>query len=202
MKDQFYDAMLNIKTTGDQKGFNKSIHYHRYEPTPYEALKILFNEYELTGSDRIVDFGSGKGRLAFFVHYLFHASAVGVEMNETFYIEAVANLRAYLRKNKVPKDKILFSCCLAEEYQISPSDNRFYFFNPFTIQIYVKIINRILRSVEETPREVELILYYPPEDYIFYLENKTSFYLVKEVVLPGLYEQNHNERFLIYRLRW
>jgi hypothetical protein len=34
MNEQYYDALLNIKTTGEQKGFNDSFHYHRYEPTP------------------------------------------------------------------------------------------------------------------------------------------------------------------------
>jgi hypothetical protein len=48
MNDQYYDALLNIKTGGDQKGFNQSFHYHRYEPTSYSALETLFNHYELS----------------------------------------------------------------------------------------------------------------------------------------------------------
>ncbi|MEC1522487.1 methyltransferase [Neobacillus niacini] len=202
MKEQYYDDLLNIRTGGDQKGFNKSFHYHRYEPTPYSALELLFKNYELKSTDHIVDFGCGKGRLNFYIHYLFQASVAGVEMNETLYEEAVENQTSYLKKYKSAKGKIQFHCCLAENYEIAPLDNRFYFFNPFTIPIFWKIINNIIASVEKYKREVDVILYYPSEDYIYFLENHTLFELKEEVHLPGLYEHNQNERFLIYSLSY
>jgi SAM-dependent methyltransferase len=202
MKEMNYDELLNIETEGNQRGYNKSFHYHRYEPTPYSALEKLFAEYELTSSDHIVDFGCGKGRLNFFIHHLFQSSVTGVEMNEKLFEEALENKANYLLKAKENKGGIQFHCCLAEKYEINPLDNTFYFFNPFTIPIFWKIINNILVSVEEFKREVDVILYYPSEDYIYYLENHTSFELIKEVQLPGLYENNTNERFLIYRLAY
>ncbi len=201
MKEPNYDELLNIETEGNQRGYNKSFHYHRYEPTPYPALENLFAEYELNSSDHIVDFGCGKGRLNFFIHYLFQASVTGVEMNEKLYEEALENKANYLIRAK-NKGEIQFQCCLAEKYEINPLDNRFYFFNPFTIPIFWKIINHILVSVEKYKREVDVILYYPSEDYIYYLENNTLFELIKEIHLPGLYENNPNERFLIYRLAY
>ncbi|PDY48589.1 class I SAM-dependent methyltransferase [Bacillus pseudomycoides] len=201
MNEQYYDAVLNIKTVGEQKGFNKSLHYHRYEPTPYSALETLFNQYELSSSERVVDFGCGKGRLNFYIHHACGASAVGIEMNEMFYKEAMENLERYAKKSRNSKDKIQFQCCLAQEYEIDPRDNRFYFFNPFSVQVFMNVINNILLSVEEVEREIEIILYYPSEDYIFFLENQTAFELKEEVRLPGVYERNGNERFLIYGLR-
>ena len=201
MNEQYYDAILNIKTVGEQKGFNKSLHYHRYEPTPYSGLEILLDQYEMKSSDRIVDFGCGKGRLNFYIHHACGASAVGIEMNEMFYKEAMENLERYAKKSRNSKDKIQFQCCLAQEYEIDPRDNRFYFFNPFSVQVFMNVINNILLSVEEVEREIEIILYYPSEDYIFFLENQTAFELKEEVRLPGVYERNGNERFLIYGLR-
>jgi predicted RNA methylase len=198
MKEYYYDKLLNIKTRGDQQGFNKSLHYHRYEPTPYSALEELFRHYEINNSDYIVDFGSGKGRLNFYLHYFFDVTVVGVEMNEDLYDEALLNQKRYVKKNG--KGKIQFVCCLAEEYQINHFDNRFYFFNPFSIQVFRRVVNNILRSLEDTPREVELVLYYPSEDYIYFLEQDTAFELNKEVTLPYVYEHNPNERFIIYKL--
>ena len=200
MKEYYYDKLLNISTTGYQEGFNKSFHYHRYEPTPYSALEILFNQYECKSGDRVVDFGCGKGRLNFYIHYFFHATVVGIEMNEIFYQEAIENLNRYLGNSKNREEQLHFLCCLAEEYPIHPADNRFYFFNPFSIQIFMKVINNILLSVEASEREIDLILYYASEDYIYYLENDTSFELKEEIVISELYEQNPHERFLIYRL--
>lgn len=202
MNDQYYDTLLSIKTSEIQKGFSKSLHYHRYEPTPYSALETLFAQYELKSSDHIVDFGCGKGRLNFFIHYLFKAIVTGVEMNEIFYKEAIENQQRFLKKNKHSKDKIYFHHCTAEEYRIKPLDNRFYFFNPFSIQIFIKIINQILLSVEQSEREIDLILYYPSNDYIYFLENQTSFEHHKEVILPELYQQNPYEKFVIYRLHY
>ncbi|MDP4085289.1 MAG: methyltransferase [Bacillota bacterium] len=201
MTEQMYEDLLHIKTSGNQKGFNQSTHYHRYEPTPYSALDILFQHYEVKSTDRIVDFGCGKGRLNFYIHYRFHATVIGIEMNKMFYQEAVENRSQYLKNIKSGEDAIKFYCCLAEEYQIDPLDNRFYFFNPFSLQIFIKIIKGILRSAENSAREIELVLYYPSKEYLFFLENHSSFQRKMEVKLPGLYEHNPNERFVIYQLK-
>ncbi|WP_066295270.1 methyltransferase [Bacillus sp. FJAT-29937] len=198
MLERTFDALLNIRTGGDQKGFNQSLHYHRYESTPYSALDLLFNQYELKSTDRLVDFGCGKGRLNFFTNYLFQSTAVGVEMNEGYYEEALENRQRYVKKFRNRKDDIHFHCCLAEEYEIDPADNRFYFFNPFSIQIFMRVINNILLSVEKYKRDIELILYYPSEDYFYFLENQTVLELKQELLLPESVH-NPNERFLIYR---
>ncbi|PJN87257.1 class I SAM-dependent methyltransferase [Bacillus sp. mrc49] len=200
MKEAQYDELLNIRTEGEQKKFYQSLHYHRYEPTPYMALEHLFENYELGRHDRIVDFGSGKGRLNFFIHYLYQSSAVGVEMNEQFHKEAIGNLKSYRKKWKNNNGNIEFSCCLAQEYEIDSRDNRFYFFNPFSIQIFMKIINNIMVSYEKEPRQIELILYYGSQDYYFFLENQTFFELKQEVELPSMTEANPFEKFAIYQL--
>ncbi|MFZ3589709.1 methyltransferase [Bacillus sp. DJP31] len=200
MKEKEYDDLLSISTGGNPKESSNSLHYHRYEPTPYRALEDLFSNYQLKSSDQIVDFGCGKGRLNFFVNDRFNCSVVGVEMNETLTKEATENRRSYVKKHPKGKKKIHFQCCLAEEYEIDPLDNVFYFFNPFTIQIFRKIINNILLSVEQSEREIELVLYYPSEDYIYFLENHTSFQLNSEIMLAESYKKDPFERFLIYRL--
>ena len=197
MNEQQFNKLLNIKTTGEQRGFMTSWHYHRYEPTPYSALELFFNEYNMSSRDQIVDFGCGKGRLNFYLNHHFNINVVGVEMNETFYMEALENKQSYLKNYRNRGDKINFYCVLAEEYDISPNENKFYFFNPFTVQILMRVIKNIMISFENHQREIDLILYYPSEDYIFYLENQTPFELVSEMKLP---ENNPNERFLVYRL--
>lgn len=197
MLEHHLDKILNVRTTGDQKGFHKSLHYHKYEPTPYAALESFFKEYNLNANDTIVDFGCGKGRLNFFLNFHFNSNVIGIEMNEAFYYEAMENKNRYLKHYRNRAENIQFVCCLAEEYKITPSENLFYFFNPFSVQIFMRVIKNILLSVEENSREVNIILYYPSEDYIYYLENQSPFTMVKEFNLP---DNNPNERFLVYRL--
>jgi SAM-dependent methyltransferase len=198
MKEDYFDELLNIKTGKDQAGMPRSIHYNRYEPTPYGALQELFQFYQLKKSDRVVDFGCGKGRLNFFIHYLFGSTVLGIEMNEQFYKEAEENRENFLKKKKGRRSKIEFQCCLAEEYEIHPSDNVFYFFNPFSVQIFMKVINNILYSLESSPREIEIVLYYSSNEYIHYLDHHPLFELRKEINLSGVFEHNVYERFLVY----
>lgn len=200
MDEQYYEKLLNIKTSGEQKVFNESLHYNRYEPTSYSALEILSKEYKFTAEDSIIDFGCGKGRLNFYINHFFHSTVTGIEMNNFFYKEAIDNKRDYLKKDKKKIDKVNFLNCFAQEYSINPSDNKFYFFNPFSVQIFMKVIRNILTSVEEYGRTVDVILYYPSDDYIYFLENNTPFVLLNEIKLPDLYDNDSRHSFLVYRL--
>ena len=202
MEEQYYEKLLDIKTSGEQKWDTKPTHYHPYEPTSYSALEILFEEYKVESDDNIIDFGCGKGRLIFYINHFFKSNVTGIEMNNEFYEEALSNKESYIKNHKRDTDKINFLCCFAQDYSIKPLDNKFYFFNPFSIKIFIKVIENILDSVEKYNREVELILYYPSDDYIYYIENNTSFELKNEIKLTNININDSNERFLIYKLNY
>ncbi|MBB4824665.1 SAM-dependent methyltransferase [Sporosarcina luteola] len=196
------DNQLRIKTEGTLELLSQSPHYNRYEATPYEALDDLFRAYEMQRTDGFVDYGCGKGRVSFYVHNQFRCAVTGIEMNGRLYEDALTNLQHYRGKVHRRKDGLLrFERCYAETYEVEPSDNLFYFFNPFSVQVFIKVVGRILESVADHRRPVDLILYYPSLDYIQYLETKTAFELVQEIKLGGIYEGNEDERFLIYRLQ-
>lgn len=200
MKEQYYEKLLNIKTCGEQKIFNESLHYNRYEPTSYYVLDILFKEYKINKDDHIIDFGCGKGRLNFYVNYFYDIECTGIEMNSFFYEEAISNRNSYIKKYKKDKNKINLLNCFAEEYKIKPLDNKFYFFNPFSIQIFIKVLGNILDSVEKHETIIDIILYYPSDDYIYYIENNTAFVFIEEIPIHNKYEKNNRQRLLIYRL--
>lgn len=198
MDEQYYEKLLNIKTSGEQKIFNESLHYNRYEPTSYSVLEILSKQYNFTAEDNIVDFGCGKGRLNFYINHFFDSTVIGIEMNTFFYKQAIDNKRNYFKKHKKKINKINFLNYYAEEYNINPSDNKFYFFNPFSIQIFTKVIRNILISVECCTRTVDLILYYPSYDYTYFLENNSPFILLNKLKLP--YDNDPRHSFSVYRL--
>lgn len=200
MYEKEYETLLNIQTSGEDK-YHTSFHYHRYEPTPYVVLEKLFQTYPLHKTDSVIDYGCGKGRLNFFIHYKYGASVTGIEMNETFYRNAIDNLEKYSKKYPSKENKINFLCGLAEDYEITANDNKFYFFNPFSIQIFRKIIEKILISMEVHPRCVDLILYYPSDEYIYYLEHKTGFFQIHDIPLSNNH-RNHRERFVVYQLSY
>lgn len=201
MKEKYYDKLLNINTIGNQNWKSTSTHNHPYEPTLYIALEELFENYKLREDDHIVDFGCGMGRLIFYINYNFQSYAKGVEINERYYEEALINKINYKKKNKKYMDKINFYCDLAQQYKISYLDNKFYFFNPFSIQIFSKVIDNILESYENNIRDMDIIMYYPSNEYLDFLDYKTPFTLNKEVNLTKLYEKDHREKFVIYSLK-
>ena len=200
MNEQQVDRMLHVKTAGTLELLNQSVHYNRYEATPYEALEELFKNYQLTNTDRVVDYGCGKGRLSFYVHNRFQLPVIGIEMIARLHQDALGNRDSYMKNVKQTSSALYFVNGLAQDYEVSSMDNRFYFFNPFSVQIFMKVVNNILYSVDQYWRSVDLILYYPTSEYIQFLENSTSFEFLKEVKVTGLYEHNENERFMIFRL--
>ncbi len=189
MNDIHYERLLNIKTTGEQQGFYESHHYNRYEATSY-----------LTPSDHVVDFGCGKGRLAFYINYYYNSYVTGIEMNNNYYEICENNKKSYFKSFSKTKEKIKFLNIFAEDYEVLPSDNKFYFFNPFSLQLFIKVLNNILISVEKFPREIDLIFYYPSEEYINYLETYTALILKQEIPVHNLYLIDKRQKFSIYTL--
>lgn len=202
MKEKYYEKLLNINTIGNQDWKKTSIHNHPYEPTLYIALEELFKNYQLLENDHVVDFGCGMGRLLFFINYYFKSNVTGIEVNERYYKEALYNKINYEKINKKYSDKINFICTKAQNYKIKDLENKFYFFNPFSIQIFSKVIDNILKSYEENPRNMDIIMYYPSQEYLDFLDYKTPFMMYKKILLKDLYYKDDKEKFMIYSLHY
>ena len=78
-------------------------------------------------------------------------------------------------------------------------DNKFYFFHPFSVTVFKKVITNIMQSLEHHPRQADIIVYYPTEEYLCYLDHKTDFRLNSGMLIHGAYEKNKQEQILIYR---
>lgn len=191
------DQKLGIQTEEIQTDGKDSFHHHRYEPTPYEVLEELFSTYIPSKTDCIVDYGCGLGRLNFYLDSRFSLSSTGVEYSLEYYRRAEENKEHYNGK----RDNITFVHCAAEDYIVSPKETVFYFFNPFSVDIFRRVINQILISWQKAPRTLTLILYYPEDDAIFYLENHTSFQLLDEIAAGEQIRTDRRERFCLYRLQ-
>src|SRR5699024_11978906 len=157
MAERKIDRTLGIKTTGIREWEEHTDFYNRYEATPYKALDKLFQKYKLTKNDQVVDFGSGRGRVSFYIHHRFNIPVTGIEMNDKTYEEALYNKAVYRQKNKHLKAPIRFEYGLAEHYPIDERDNRFYFFNPFSVYIFKKVYSNIFNTVEISTRSILII---------------------------------------------
>ncbi|WP_100333515.1 class I SAM-dependent methyltransferase [Bacillus alkalisoli] len=200
MNEVEYDKLLNIQTIEEQKGFNDSVHYHRYEATPYNHLAILTCNYEITSSHKVIDVGCGKGRLNLYLHHHYQIPVTGIEQNEGFIRKAEENSQSYMKKHtNSSSEKIQFFHGLAEAYPIQSDDNCFYFFNPFSVQIFRSFVQKILLSWEMNSRKIDVILYYPDDEYVYFLQTSTPLKFVKEIELPR-YKKDIRERFIIFTI--
>ncbi|HLR10424.1 MAG TPA: class I SAM-dependent methyltransferase [Sporosarcina sp.] len=198
MNEKERERLLQIHTTHLGEQPYASGHYHHYEPTPYATLDVLFEQYDIRNRKRLVDYGCGKGRILFYVHHYFHLPVVGVEFDDQLYREALLNETTYLQKKHKWTASITIEHQLAEQYDIQREDDVFFLFNPFSLQIFMTVIQKIMKSVEAYPRTVDIILYYPTDEFHYYLTYDTPFTRIQEVKVIGD-SLDHQDRFLIYR---
>lgn len=198
MSDRKYDRSFYVKTTGTREWPDGTIDYNRCESTPYSALEKLSKRYKLNKNDNLVDFGSGRGRVTFYLHNRFRIPVTGIEAHDKTIDEAINNKESYRSRNKHINAPIKFKYTLAENYPVKLTDNKFYFFNPFSVKIFEEVVFNILKSVEQNERSVDLILYYPMNKYKNFLENNTPFELLNKIKVPK--SKDSKKKFLIYRL--
>lgn len=191
------DKSLHISTGGLREWKNKHL-YNRTESTPYRSLEALFNELKLKSDDVFVDFGSGKGRVVFYLNSLYDCYIKGIEAKPTTYDDAILNLERYSNNLNSYNNKIEFYFTTAENYDVDKSDNHFYFFNPFSVVIFKKVISNILKSYKENPREITLIIFYTIEEYREFIQNHTPFKLTSRIKTPN--QSDKYQQFLIYKL--
>ena len=193
--ERIWDKLLQIKTTGRDDS-NSDQYRYPYEPTPYCVLERLANSGLIRKKDVVLDYGCGKGRVDFFLSYQTKAKTIGIEYDERIYQGALEN-----QKNAVSKARTEFVLARAEEYVVSPEVNRYYFFNPFSVELLRKVMARIIESYYQKPREVFLFFYYPSEEYISYLMTVDELEFYDEIDCGDLFEGNDlRERIMIFLL--
>ncbi len=131
------DNFLRIKTTGRDDSNYNFINFP-YEPTPYGVLQELVNSGYLTKRDKIVDFGSGKGRVEFYLAYATKAHVIGIEYDLRLYQKALEN-----KKKAISQNRVSFINIDAKDYQIDDDITAVYFFNPFSAEILQYVINNL-----------------------------------------------------------
>lgn len=192
--DTRIDKVLKIQTAG--RDDYKADHYHHpYEPTPYAVLERLAESEYITKNNILVDYGSGKGRVDFYLSAKLGCKTIGVEYDERMIEKALKNQETYSGKGK-PE----FICMPAENYEIDKADC-FYFFNPFTIEILQSVLGKIIESYYHNPRQITLFFYYPDEEYVAYLMTKNELMFLDEIDCRDLFVgENEKERILIFEI--
>ena len=192
--DLKWDKLLNIRTTGRDDSRADQYRYP-YEPTPYSVLERLAVSGYITKKNKLVDYGCGKGRVGFYLSYQTRCRSVGIEYDERIFQDAESN-----RERSVSGRRTEFECRNGESYQPPADADRFYFFNPFSVELFRKVLGRIRSSYYENPREILLFFYYPSDEYVAFLMTGELTFL-DEIDCRDLFSgDDERERILIFKM--
>ena len=193
-KELWWDRKLKIQTVGRDDSMEDAYH-HPYEPTPYCVLERLVESGYIRQDNTIVDYGCGKGRVGFFLQKELGCDSIGIEFDENTWQQARENVRTSGCDNAVT-----FVCSDAAVYEVVVGD-RFYFFNPFSVEVLRSVLGRILNSYYEDPREMLLFFYYPDEAYVAQLMTQPELLFVDEIDCRDLFAGNdEREKILIFEM--
>ena len=190
--EQEYDKILNIKTSGRDDSLSDLTNFP-YEATPYLVLERLLEYNYISKKDLLIDFGCGKGRVDFFFSSNTKCKSIGIEFSKILYDRAIKN------KESSNLNRVEFINADAKDYQIPDDASRFYFFNPFSIDVLKIVLKRINESYKKTKREILLFFYYPSKQYIELLNEEKGYILKDKISTMDLFLLNDiRENILVY----
>lgn len=200
-KELWWDQKLKIQTIGRDDSM-EDVYHHPYEPTPYCVLERLVESGYIESDHVVVDYGCGKGRVGCFLHQQLGCDTIGVEFDESTWQQAQRNAQMIGQGDSISGQGkgVSFVCADAAGYEVSCGD-RFYFFNPFSVEILWSVIGRILASYYEDPREMLFLFYYPDEAYVAQLMIQPELLFVDEIDCRDLFDGNdEREKILIFEV--
>jgi SAM-dependent methyltransferase len=177
LRDRHIDKKLNIQTAetssfqDEASLFQDGFHYY---PTPYYVLEEIIGYLRPRPEDIFVDFGSGKGRVVFFMALQRLKKVIGVEINKELMDAAQENLKDF----KLGNSPIEFILADASAYTIE-DENIFFLFHPFGFKTLKKIIDNIKGSLVSRPRLIHIIYFNPA--YRVFLDEQDWLILKKEI---------------------
>ncbi len=194
MTEKEWEKKLHISTVGWDEN-EASERNAPYEPTPYSVRERLAASGLVEPTSYILDYGCGKGRVAFFLASQLGCRVTGIDFSEKRIGAAEEN-----RKRFAARDRVRFIRCYAEDYEVGQEDT-FFFFNPFSGKVLTVVLERILVSWYERPRRMRLICYYPSDEFAACLMTVPNVAFVEEIDCHDLFEgRNPRERIMVFEI--
>jgi SAM-dependent methyltransferase len=189
LEDYYFELKYGVTTSKIVKREDLDIseiakeHSEEYKPTRIRHFRLLIKGLKLPEESVFVDMGSGKGRVLLMASMNNFKRATGVEIssrlceiarNNTIKFEK--KLKRHLQIEVVNEDVL--------QYGIKNDENVFYFYKPFDNFVMETILERIKKSLSESPRKAWLIInnYIP---FIALIENRYKFRTVKKFIYGG-----------------
>jgi hypothetical protein len=196
MDEREWEQLLHIKTAGHDDSHSDGEH-HPYEPTDYGVLERLANSGYIGKKDTLIDYGSGKGRVSFFLAYQTRCQAIGVEYDRRLWEKALAN-----GQTAASRRRVTFVLADAVEYEVPPEGTCFFFFNPFALHTLKRVLGKLFDAHYQAPRPMRLFFYYPYEETEAFLTHHPNLVVEDVIDCRDLFDEDDDrEKILVLRLR-
>lgn len=197
MKIQWYDSLFGIETKPQidvKEDFSKNLSY-KYQPTNYSFIEYMFGKYPFSHFDHLYDFGVGYGRVIYMAAYFGCKCISGCELDKNYYDALLYSLK-HNNHDFVASSSINIVNNDAKNVILDSSINKFFFFNPFHLKIYIKVFNNIVRSYAANKRNVMLFFYCPLKSTIKYINRFLDFKLLEKIDI----DEEH-VLFVVYQIK-
>lgn len=134
-----------------------------YVPSPWWYVRASLPRERVRLTDVFVDFGSGKGRVVLEAarRYPF-ARVIGIELSDE--LNEVSRALIASHRGKLASRDVEIVTADATLWQI-PDDMTFaYLYNPFTGEVFRRVLENIVASYDRAPRELTLLYVQPKHE--------------------------------------
>jgi precorrin-6B methylase 2 len=133
-----------------------------YDPSNMFGIQRALRTLDIKKTDVFIDFGSGKGGAVFIAALKFPFKKVlGVELSEEFNHIARSNIEKNRRHLSCKNVAFITSDIL--EFKIPDEVTVAYFYCPIIGKSFKKMIDRLIESVDQSPRLLRLVYNFPFE---------------------------------------
>ena len=160
-EEHYYDKKFGIETDDSTsfknipESFQKGIYKDGviFQSSKFRHLKRMADCLKLDNNDVFIDFGSGKGRVLFFVAQYKLKKVIGVDINKNLVLIAIQNQS----RLKLPTPvEIIHGDATQTDVR---EGTVFFFYNPFGIRTFVKVLNNIKDSLKINPRRIRIVYF-------------------------------------------
>jgi len=134
-----------------------------YQPAGWMCLRRILPLREVTERDVFVDFGSGMGRMVLQAARYPFRRVIGVELAGTLHGIARKNIDRNRHRLRCPDIELVHADVL--DYEIPDDVTVAFLYNPFQGKVFATVVERLLQSLERSPRPLRIIYLNPVEEH-------------------------------------
>jgi SAM-dependent methyltransferase len=132
-----------------------------HDPSSWLALQNAFELLAVSPADCFADLGAGLGRVLIVAAMFPFRRVTGIEISE----ELTERAKENIEHSRAPRQSLDVEVVAADaaDWKIPPDLTVAYLYSPFTGELFERVVERLLASVDEHPRPLRIVYNYPVE---------------------------------------